>query len=989
MEENPSKGDCSCFLRDCCILVIQTIPVLQRLPLILVLLASLVDMQAQTPLYQHIGLSEGLMSHAVYSTFQDRDGYIWFGTDEGACRYDGLTFKYFTTDNGLCDNEVLQIKQDSHGRIWLLTLSGCLCYYKDGQMYNAENEPSLSHTERTIGFTGIAEDKQGRVLIFGLSNSVLIYDGQSIQSMHFFPEDQVLPTITFAFWSKEGYLCFMNQGHVFEMQGDSLIDTARTRMKYSRPNCVTYTPYGAVVITLDGLQLFDNSGSEVFAKPSCFSTWDQFMAINYFGDSFWFCLLDGGIEEWKYENKEWRLVATYLPGAIVNSVTQDAEKNLWFSTRDQGVYFLARHSFGQSFYEKEIPYQVSALVELPNEVYLVGTDHGEIYKIARDRNFAMELYAKPLKKVGLENMLLTDDGRVLCINHQGIYWVESGRLTAIDDSLNDEIPKTMILDDKGGAYVTGLIHCIHIPDINKPSKWYVLRGIPNDRIYHLAVDLDGVLWFEQHDKLYCYKGGDVRPHEAFNLMSKGRISDIQRGKNGRIVVATYGSGVFVLDHERIDMHFDSNNGLNSNECKYILCDGDNLYLHTSAGLWLTDCGTNGDHQPHLIKAFDNLANKKLLAMLIGKDRYFFGTYTGLYTAPKKVEAVLEGPRNVVIETINGVPIPNLDYGFYRYDYGQHVSMRFTALCYGWTKDLQFEYRNVTRDSMWVRAGSRVVNFSALPWGTNVIQIRTRHPHADWTTPKSITILVEAPFYASWWFRTIAFILSLAIVYLVVRVFLNRRFRAQVDLMEREKMLLTERNRISADLHDELGAEVSNIVILSRIAQAKIKNNDSPVSSIDKIDRAANDMINKMNGIIWSLNPANDDLTSLVEYLKRYANDYFELHDYKGGLELNGKLRKVQVKGIIRRNIFLILKEALHNVHKHAKANEVKVKIEVDARYLILVITDNGKGFDLNQKQRGRLGLMSLRRRAQDVGGEIEIDSKLDQGTVIKAKFTIS
>jgi signal transduction histidine kinase len=956
--------------------------------MIIGLLVCMVGLQAQTPLYQHIGLSEGLMSHGVYSTFQDRDGYIWFGTDEGACRYDGVAFKYFTTDNGLCDNEVLQIKQDSQGRIWLLTLSGCLCYYKDGRMYNAENEPSLVHTERTIGFTGIVEDQKGRVLIFGLSNAVLIYDGKSIKGMHFFPEDRVLPTITFAFRSKQGQLCFMNQGHVFEMQGDSLVDSNGTRMKYSRPNCVTTTPFGAVVITIEGLQVFDNVGSKLFAKGEAFSSWDQFMAINYLDGSFWFCLVDGGIEEWKFENQEWRLIHTYLPDAIVNSVTQDLEKNMWFSTRDQGVYFLPRHSLGQSVYTLNFPYQVTALVELPNEVYLAGTDHGEIYKISKDQNFAMELYAKPLKKVGLEKMLLTEDGRVLCINHQGIYWVESGLLTPIDDALNAEIPKSMILDEKGGAYITGLIHCIHIPDINSPSKWYVLKGIPNERIYHLAVDLEGVLWFEQHDKLYFYKAGEVTEHEAFNLMSKGRISDIQRGKNGHIVVATYGSGVFVLDRERIEMHFDSNNGLNSNECKFILCDGDNLYLHTSAGLWLVDCGPLGDHRPHLIKAFDNLANKKLLAMLIGKDRYIFGTHTGLFTAPKRIEAILEGPRNVVIETINGVPIPNGEANFYRYEYGQHISMKFTALCFGWTDDLQFEYRNVTLDSTWVRAASRVVNYSAMPWGTNIIQIRTRHPHSEWTTPKSITILVEAPFYASWWFRSIAFLIALAFVYFVMRGFLNRRFRAQVDLMEREKMLLTERNRISADLHDELGAEVSNIVILSRIAQAKIKNNDSPVTSIDKIDRAANDMINKMNGIIWSLNPANDDLTSLVDYLKRYANDYFELHDYKGGLDIAGKLRKAQVKGIVRRNIFLILKEALQNVHKHAKASEVRVKIEVDSRYLFLEITDNGKGFDLNQKHRGRLGLLSLRRRAHDVGGEIDILSTIDQGTVVKARFAI-
>ena len=944
---------------------------------------------AQDPLYRHIGLTEGLMSQSVYSTFQDRDGYIWFATDEGACRYDGHAFTYFTTDNGLCDNEVLQIRQDSFGRIWLLTLSGCLSFYIDGQMHNASNDASLIHNERTIGNTGITEDDAGNVYIMGLSNAILKYNGKEIKAIPFLHENDAFPTITFAFRSSENLLCFLNQGDVFELKGDALISVGLPRMRYRRPNCVAKTPMGSVVLTNEGLQLFDNKQCHVIAYPENFDTWNDFMTINYFRGSFWFSLDRGGIEEWQWDGAVWKKLNIFLEGSIINGVTEDREKNLWFNTRDQGVYFLPSHSFGQRFYELPQPYQVTSMVALPvgNE-YLVGTNDGAIYSLREDTQYKMEMYVRPIGNAGLDKLLATDDGRVLCVNHRGIFWAKQALLEPLDTRLNAEVPKNAILDGNGGAYVAALIHCIHVPDLNKPSEWYIINAIPKERVYHLAIDSKGRLWFEQHDKLYCYYDSKVVPHETFNLMSKGRISAIQSSEDGRIIVATYGSGVFVLNEERIEMHFDSKHGLNSNECKFILCKDKMLYLHTSAGLWVVDCVNDPSHTPRLIRAFDNLANKKMYDMLIGKDRFLFGTHTGLYMAPRYSDTNVSRPQNVIVENINNKPMWSQTKLPFSLDYGQHVSIDFTAICYGWSRELEFEYRLSNLDSNWVRTSARTVDFSSMPWGTNFFEIRARHPHSEWTQAQTIVLLIEAPFYASWWFRSLVFVLGLAAIYGIVQYVLKRRFNAQMEQMERDRILLTERNRISADLHDELGAEVSNIVILSRIAQAKVKNNDSPMASIDKIDRAANDMINKMNGIIWSLNPANDDLVSLVEYLKRYGHDYFDLHAYEGGMEVQGNVGKTIVKGIVRRNVFLIMKEALQNVHKHANATQVHVKLIIEHKRLTIEVKDNGRGFDPQNIGRGRLGLLSLKRRAKDILGEISITSEPEKGTTLIATFLI-
>jgi signal transduction histidine kinase len=960
-------------------------------PLLLLLFGVLAGWPtwAQVPLYRHIGLGEGLLSQLVYATFQDRDGYIWFATDEGACRTDGKNFEYFTTDQGLCDNEVLNIDQDSKGRIWFLTLSGCLSYYHQGKVFNATNEPGLAHDVRTIGFAGINEDKQGNVYIFGLANDLLKYDGVSVTSQKFFQDDMLLPTITFGYRDAQNEPCFLNRHEQFRIIDGQLKNVTTKPIDYLRINCFTQANIGFVILSANAVSLVSDTGLVELGDKKCFPNWSRYMSINYLNDFYWFSLYDGGVEEWQFVDGKWQFVQMYLSSAIVNSVMADTQENLWFSTRDQGVFFLPKHAKEQKVYLNNSNYQVMSMVKLPDDQGLLfGTDHGDIMKISEVDNNSVEPYYQSQSRAAVNELALTIDGRVVCINQKGLFWVEEGRLKPINNELNQEIPKCFALDQNGGIYVFGMIRCVHIPNLDRPDEIEIVGNIANERVYHMVVDQEGVLWYEQHDNLYRYKNGVSIPHEAFNELSTGRVSDIELSKDGRVIVATYGSGVFVLRDDRIDMQFNINNGLNSNECRYILCTEHALYLHTSAGLWQVEYSPTSDFKPRLITSLDHLANKKINAIVLGDERFFIGTHTGLYSAPFAAESTPIPVLAVIIESINQQTLVNVNSQTYQIDYGHSIHLKYTAIGYGWVENLEFEYRLRNQDTTWIRTTARGVDFSNMPWGANIFEIRARHPYGEWSPVRTMNVLVRAPFYASWWFRSLIFVIFLTVIYCGVEYYLKRRYAERMAVIEQDRLLLAERNRISTDLHDEIGAEVSNIVILSRIAQAKLRNNDSPETSIAKIDRAANDMINKMNGIIWSLNPGNDDLMSLVEYLKRYCNDYFELHEYSGGVEIEGKVRQMEVKGIIRRNLFLILKECLHNVYKHSRADFVRVIIKIDGHKMVIEIHDNGVGFDQGEIKRGRLGLQSMRRRVQDIGGQIEVSSKLGIGTTIVGTFVI-
>jgi signal transduction histidine kinase len=188
----------------------------------------------------------------------------------------------------------------------------------------------------------------------------------------------------------------------------------------------------------------------------------------------------------------------------------------------------------------------------------------------------------------------------------------------------------------------------------------------------------------------------------------------------------------------------------------------------------------------------------------------------------------------------------------------------------------------------------------------------------------------------------------------------------------------ERNRISADMHDDLGAGMTTISLYSELAKTKLANN--PIPEIDKISSAANDLLNKMNAIIWSMSSSNDSLSNMIAYIRSYALEYFENTGIRCTIEIAENLPNIEVIGEIRRNVFLVVKEALNNILKHAKASEVSIKLVRVNNGLILYIQDNGRGIDLDKVSPFGNGLKNMKKRMADIGVEFTIENS--NGTLI-------
>ena len=210
---------------------------------------------------------------------------------------------------------------------------------------------------------------------------------------------------------------------------------------------------------------------------------------------------------------------------------------------------------------------------------------------------------------------------------------------------------------------------------------------------------------------------------------------------------------------------------------------------------------------------------------------------------------------------------------------------------------------------------------------------------------------------------------------------RKELEKQVAIMAAQQQ---ERDRISADMHDELGSGVTAIRLMSEIIKSKMKQEN--VSEIEKISNSANDLLGKMNTIIWTMKSSNDTVESLVAYIRAYSIEYFDNTNIDCHVEVD-KIPDLQISGEKRRNIFLGIKEALHNIVKHAHATEVNIKIESVDRVLTVTIVDNGVGIDIENHKRFGNGLHNMRRRMESIDGTFEIES--GKGTRVVFRLPVS
>ena len=228
--------------------------------------------------------------------------------------------------------------------------------------------------------------------------------------------------------------------------------------------------------------------------------------------------------------------------------------------------------------------------------------------------------------------------------------------------------------------------------------------------------------------------------------------------------------------------------------------------------------------------------------------------------------------------------------------------------------------------------------------------------------------------------------------------MRRRLHRKLERIERQRALERERARIARDIHDELGASLTRISMLSQSVRTELDHSAAAVD-VDRIYDTAREVTRAMDEIVWAVNPQHDTLDSLATYLGKFAQDFLAAAQIRCRLEMPIQLPAWPLTAETRHNIFLAFKEGLNNAVKHAKPTEVRIVVQIAKDKFSLRIEDQGCGFTNNgsaadsSAEASRFshgnGLRNMRQRLEEIGGEYEIQSAPGKGTIVTFAVPVS
>ena len=313
--------------------------------------------------------------------------------------------------------------------------------------------------------------------------------------------------------------------------------------------------------------------------------------------------------------------------------------------------------------------------------------------------------------------------------------------------------------------------------------------------------------------------------------------------------------------------------------------------------------------------------------------------------------------------------------------GHHrLEFDFAALSFTAPENIQFRYRLSGLDTHWIQAGAqRSAIYSQVAAGQYQFQVTACNSDGVWSAKTATLSLSVAPFYwQTWWFRIGV---CLAVIGLV-RYISVRRIRLQLQMLEQQAALDKERMRIAKDLHDDLGTQLTRIVLLSGLAQRDQSAPAKATEHLKKLSAAAQQVINSLDETVWAVNPRNNTVPHLINYIGRFAIEFLKTAEIECHVDLPERPPNCAIPAAVRHNLFLAVKEALNNVVRHASAGAVKLRITATEQMLEITVEDDGCGFVHVPENNGADGLYNMRHRIEEIGGTFELKSEPRSGTRI-------
>ena len=949
---------------------------------------------------------------SVLSVIQAHDGYLWVGTLYGLARFDGLRFTPFSAADtpGLVSGRIVQLFQDSQNNLWVGTENaGILLIKPSGQMTNfpvgvgMPNGQLSSACEDANGnvwlklsngglvkcssnkleaisgqFSFVTAEKNGPVWLaqganlFGImappgSGAMIVQQTVAVQGLNF-----LLASKTGGFWLLAG-------GRIEKWKGgqrerdlgqypwdpkDPKTDVMAA-CEDDQGNLIVGT-YG------DGVYWFDAKGgythllSELSHGSVLSLTFDR-------EGNLWVATNGGGLDRVKR-----KLFSVLSEGLVVQSVTPAQSGGLWIGYNGNRIDHWS-NGISEQFPIVQNSYVKTVFVDKAGQV-LAGISEGQVLAgipgSLGDR--LLELNGGKFTPVG-----------VFPVDVSAIHQDRTGRLW---------------IGTQGGLlFVNG-----------SNSVFYSTKdGLPAADVRAIADDAEGNIWIGTGGGLACLRAGKItRFRKQHDGLPNEDISSLLADSDSILWIGTRGSGLirYSKNSKNPWTHYTTGQGLAGNSIGYLLEDKEtNIWLGSNAGLMrvakksLNDFANGVATNSIACRVYieeDGLPTRECTqgsqpaACATHDGTLWFPTTAGLaFVNPATLKRNLLEPP-VVIESVSVEGQPQNTNRFAASPSeiiippGKgNLDIRYASLNLGAADRSRFRHRLYERqESAWTysESGARDASYPRLPPGFYHFEVSACNEDGIWNShPAMLTIVMQPHLWQRGWFQSVVVIGILAMIAGIVYYFSTQKLQRELAVMRQQEALEQERARIARDLHDQLGANLTQVALLGEMAETDKNLPEEVEEHARQIYQTARETTGALDEIVWAVNPSNDTLEGLANYSGKYAQEYFALAGLRYRVDMPNQLPDVNLPPEVRHNVFLAFKESVNNVVKHAQATEARVRLKLDNGTFTFEIEDNGKGLAGAEQKSGRNGLRNMRKRMEDVGGSFSIGPAAERGTLVR------
>jgi signal transduction histidine kinase/ligand-binding sensor domain-containing protein len=965
---------------------------------------------------------DGLPDDSVVGVAQTPDGYLWVATAGGLMRFDGLRFQQLRleTIEGVPNRVIHAMTCDRQGRLWLgMDRGPIVCISPDSAPLVFTNVPDASAAviaedgKGTVwdAYTegGLTQIINGRVTIFGPDSG---WPAQGTSSL--------ATDVDGRLWFAKG-----NRVGIFRDRKFQTLLTLADNI-----SCIGRRSAGGIWVCT-GRQLLkaslDGSATKVAQlTPALARGGPQTLLEDHTG-AIWIGTLANGLFRLCGTNIE--TISSYFD---VDCLTEDREGNIWAGTDGGGLERLRPRIIELLGRDSGLPnVSVRTTCQDSTGAIWVATQNG---LIVRRKNSRWETLDKGTNSVdGFVSCVAAASGDGVWIGtlDNGFFYWNDGqcRHWSRRDGLSSDNVRAILKTSSGDVFISTdfpsrltRLHDGHLQPVEIP--------VPHRELRALVEDAGGNVWVASADGVLMRVKGDSVLDETPRSKRLLSIRCLFAATDGSVWIGYAGWGIGRLKDGKF-FRITSEQGLYDDYVSQMVADGDGwLWCAGNRGMFRVSLAQLNDIAEGRTRAVRSIAyglaeganlqpnhENGSTAFRSPQGQLYFPMRTGLAIVHTENVPHDVPPPPVIVERVavddQTVAVYERSLGLSSSD--PHVlslgetpsnlrfspnhrtlEFDFTALSFASPEDVQFQYRLENFEDDWMEAGTeRHADFPRPPPGRYRFDVRACNSDGVWSAETAAVNFVVTPFYwQTWWFRSTALLVFTLSLIAIVRYVSFRRLRRQLVALEQQAALQRERTRIAKDIHDDLGANLTQIAFLGELAHQDRSEPDKANERVEKISATARQAIKSLDEIVWAVNPRNDTLPHLMDYAGQFALDYLRLAGIRCRLDFPEQCPPRELSTDLRHNLFLVVKEALHNIVKHAHATEVRLQIQFAGDNLDIVIEDNGCGFDPALARNGAAddamadGLRNMRQRMADIGGQFDFHSGAGVGTKIQLRLPL-